>query len=535
MSVGATLLLDSGWAYRVTKKIIEQQAESFQKIFSGLKRAYGVLLSTEGTNTRGKVEARYMIKRQASTITQWIEHLEGTAGMVPIPIRDDGCINFGAIDVDVYDGLDVVGLQRKIQELKLPLTVCMSKSGGVHLYVFMKHPTLAREVVDALQHWALVLGFPGVEIFPKQISLSSEMDVGSGIGVPYYGGQESTQYAIDPINTEPMSVDQFIEHVETVRVTPADFPEIDLNLPEFDGAPPCVLRNIMCGMAEGGRNNGLFDCGVFARAKYPDDYEDRLRRWNQDYCDEALPDREVTAMLKSIQRSATYSYRAKCQGPFCDPAKCRAAEYGRQNLPNANEHVGSAPSVTIDKVVKVMTEPPTYILTVEGENVEGPIDMFINQSVFIRTVADRLQKIPARMKAGAFSHWMNDKLQSADIEEAPEDATPAGMVKMHLIDFFKQRAVPDRERVSMGNVYYDDEEMMYYFRSHDFIDHLKRHRVFGMIGRDLWNIMRHLGAVDARLRYDDSVHRVWKIELDQKSKLAHLPTPEFEDNDDAPY
>lgn len=72
-------------------------------------------------------------------------HLEGKKGVGSIPIDENNQCLFGALDIDEYD-LDLVKLFKKIKQLKLPLTVCRSKSGGAHLYIFLKEKVSATEL-----------------------------------------------------------------------------------------------------------------------------------------------------------------------------------------------------------------------------------------------------------------------------------------------------------------------------------------------------------------------------------------------------
>ena len=69
----------------------------------------------------------------------YAEHLAGKLGLGLVPVRRDGTCRFAAIDIDI-DSIDHPALLQKVLARKLPLTVCRSKSGGAHLYLFMKEP-----------------------------------------------------------------------------------------------------------------------------------------------------------------------------------------------------------------------------------------------------------------------------------------------------------------------------------------------------------------------------------------------------------
>ena len=130
-------------------------------------------------------------------------HLDGTAltdgygntgkrGVVLPPIRksDSKCI-CGAIDVDgeIYNNDDIkIDLLKKVQELKLPLVPCFSKSKGLHLYIFFSDWTDAQVVIDILHTFLHKLGLPqNTECFPKQAKLGPK-DTGNGIMLPFMHG-----------------------------------------------------------------------------------------------------------------------------------------------------------------------------------------------------------------------------------------------------------------------------------------------------------------------------------------------------------
>ena len=77
------------------------------------------------------------------TTEKFERHLKGeypAMGIVPIN-DDDECI-FGAIDIDVYP-LDHK-ITKNIQKKKFPLIMCLSKSGGAHLYSLQKKKLLQK-------------------------------------------------------------------------------------------------------------------------------------------------------------------------------------------------------------------------------------------------------------------------------------------------------------------------------------------------------------------------------------------------------
>lgn len=147
-------------------------------------------------------------------------HLAGERGLVLVPVDASGLCSFGVIDIDDYQ-LDLLGLGRKIDKLRLPLILCRSKSGGAHLY-YLCRARQASPIRELLAKWARLLGYPRAEIFPKQDRLT-DGDTGSAINLPYLGGARNVQVA--PSGDVPL--DKFIDMATGLRDEGAQDEEVE--------------------------------------------------------------------------------------------------------------------------------------------------------------------------------------------------------------------------------------------------------------------------------------------------------------------
>ena len=97
-------------------------ADKFFERFRGLSSAYG----THGEPTREPGKLKWEIKSTARTIRSpvtaelWQKHLDGTAPLGVVAIREDSTCSWGSIDVDQYDR-DFSTLLTKVRETNLPL------------------------------------------------------------------------------------------------------------------------------------------------------------------------------------------------------------------------------------------------------------------------------------------------------------------------------------------------------------------------------------------------------------------------------
>ena len=167
----------------------------FARLFRGLETAYGTFNIT-GKQANGKAKGKASVVRAKRTLVTFERHLNGEQGVGIIPINESNACFWGAIDLDIYP-LDHAALVKSIHRQKLPLVVCRSKSGGGHIYLFLKEAVPAETLQNKLTEIASEIGCAvGTEIFPKQIVLVLERgDTGNFLNLPYFKHDTGLRYA----------------------------------------------------------------------------------------------------------------------------------------------------------------------------------------------------------------------------------------------------------------------------------------------------------------------------------------------------
>ncbi len=128
-------------------------AQQFSQIFEGSKRAHGIFDINDYNNGQKQQGVARTIKTVGATLQNWTDHLEGKVGLGIIPINEDNLVKWGVIDIDTYS-LDLPKLVQKIEDFKLPLIVCRSKSGGAHVFCFTDDWVQAGDMQDKLRELA---------------------------------------------------------------------------------------------------------------------------------------------------------------------------------------------------------------------------------------------------------------------------------------------------------------------------------------------------------------------------------------------
>ena len=171
--------------------------DKFKQIFSGLTIAYGQYQPGDRGENGTKQKGKAFIVRKTVTDELWTNHLAGQGPALGIiPITENNDCRWGCIDIDEYD-LDHVSLIKSIRNLKLPVVLCRSKSGGAHVFLFTKENIPASLMQSKLKQMSIILGYEGSEIFPKQTEILVERgDTGNFLNLPYHNQMKGLRYAI---------------------------------------------------------------------------------------------------------------------------------------------------------------------------------------------------------------------------------------------------------------------------------------------------------------------------------------------------
>src|SRR5215471_4900564 len=160
-----------------------------------------------------------------ATLAHWSQHLYRSSILSVIPLLSDGTCWFACIDYDKYE-LDYIKICHDIAASKFPLLPVVSKSCGLHLFVFFKEPVKAELVIPALHYWAARLGFEkkDYEVFPTS---AGEDKFTRAISMPYGNTFDvlPEQSALAGHGNRQL-LEDCLYLAEKMRITGAELPEI---------------------------------------------------------------------------------------------------------------------------------------------------------------------------------------------------------------------------------------------------------------------------------------------------------------------
>lgn len=457
-------------------------------LFLGLASAHGTHSEPEYDENSSK----WAIKKTARTVREpvtpglWAAHLRGERPLGVVCIREDSQCRWGAIDIDEYRE-DLISVVQRIEQRRLPLVPCRSKSGGLHLFLFLAEWRPAEKVQAVLRDVAASLGLAGSEIFPKQTQVKSDRgDVGNWIVMPYFGGDYDGKLKIQAglkSTGSEMTIAEFITIAHQRRVQLEDVAACVKKAtvarkeangsghgPFWDG-PPCLQHLASIGVPAGGRNTTLFNMATYFKRKYPEAWRDKLDEANRTYLAEPLPSDEVEA-TKKMQERKTYEYQCKTEPlvSHCNSAKCRGCKFGIGN---------SANYPVIHSITRLNITPVTFFVDVPagplGSRLELSSDQLYSFSEFNRACLDQLNVMFTQLKAPEWTRLVNEALSSCEHADAPPDVGLDARFHEALEDFLTNRQRGERlEDLLTGRPYEDVEREAYYFRLRDLEDHLDR-------------------------------------------------------------
>ena len=346
------------------------------KFFDGYRAAYG-LADFEHQEAKvdpesGKKKPVYRWNYEPLTEEVYQAHLNGKLSIGVQPCNENKEARFGVIDIDPkdYDDFNKKFFIDIIQDYDLPLIPIESKSGGLHLCLFMDSFINAKAVVSFLTNLLPLFKLkPNNEIFPKQTELTKHEETGKlkpgqFINLPYYGDKRR---ALN-VDGTPFKLDEFLSVVEANLVSKDQLKIIteDLDKKIYEGVnvdfidgPPCLAEVSKISNKEGfdGRDRFLYNYHVLVKMKYPDDWEKKVKNAPVKFFDEthalAWSDQKLKSKVNSWTKTEKgYTCTADPIASFCKKGICVKKKFGV-----LSGSKGSYPVLTNLRKIEIFEEP----------------------------------------------------------------------------------------------------------------------------------------------------------------------------------
>lgn len=506
-------------------EVIDGVLATFSTLFSGNTSFYGVH-KYRAARPGEKAEGQSWTKISPVTEKNYADHINGLTGLGISPIKEDSTCAFGAIDVDIYDKDDQIkNIVSNIYKWNLPMLPFRSKSGGLHLYLFLepdnktgKLPT-GSETIRVLSQLSSLLSISGQEIFPKQSTWRPGRQ-GNWINLPYFNMDSSQQYLFSKESRRTTFHDA-IKIIQSKRTSLVKL-QSDLEALPFGDGPPCLQQLMLNGgPEEGGRNVFLFNAAIYTKEKDHTSYDVLLDDVN-DSIVHALDEQELTTIKKSVIKKE-YTYECSKQ-PLCDVCNkdlCATRKFGigRNNglfmgvsLGQLTIHRGRG--VSYSWIVELSNTPVTI-------HFDSPRD-FRNQDVFIDQVLAELNYKASRIKAEKWDKILNEALSTA-VEDEPElsdENTVQGRLTKMVLDFIIKYVTNNKIDLERGFAYLDTKKGNVLFKSDDLwkflVDNNKQRNLKSTLFQQ---VLKSMTVTSPTTRIGSKVLRVKSIRISEIENL----------------
>ena len=504
--------------------------DKFKQIFSGLTIAYGQYQPGDRGENGSKQKGKAFIVRKTVTDELWTNHLGGEGPALGIiPITENNDCRWGCIDIDEYN-FDHTSLVKSIRNLKLPLIVCRSKSGGAHVFLFTTENIPASLMQSKLKQMAIILGYEGSEIFPKQTEILVERgDTGNFLNLPYFNNMKGLRYAINDEGNS-CTLEEFYKLYDLYARDKGAVEEIKIEKQKieeaFPGGPPCLNKLASIGFGEGSRNNALFNVAVYYKQSSPDSWEDKIVEANLKYMDPALSNSEVQQLIKSVNRKGYDKYRCKdapinsvCQAGLCR-TKRFGVGYGEEEMP------------VLGSLTKYTSNPPQWFLDVDKKRIELKSEQLYNPGMFALACLDQANKIvPVPKPKDWKQHFLKPMMVELQEVEPLESLDPINELTGLLQDWTTNRQSA-RTLDDIFNKLPFTEEGFTYFRMEDFYSFLKKNN-WDMDKIKTGNLIKRLEDIfveEIRMTIKKQTPRLIKIKTMKKVEASTSTIPYQEEH-----
>ena len=458
--------------------------DKFRKIFNGLEERFGYHVLDQ-SNGDGKKSGTSFTSSYAHTKEMWKAHLEGYKFEVKTksktiqadslglcPIKSDSTCMWGAIDLDEYKP-DVKELYKKIKSLSAPFIPFKSKSGGIHIYIFLTEAVPALLLREKLHSIKNIFGdCKPDKIFPVQKYLNLEKgSAGSWINLPYHNVKNTVRYMIKEDGTAA-SIEEFFEHYERNKVTPSQLKKLKSNIDEgdsgdwFKDGPPCMQALASFGVPKSQRNEVLLDMTRYIKQRYPEEWKDKTLEYNKKFFEpvgKGMSFNEVSNVIGSRDKK-DYTYRCDQDWlkSFCNKEECIKRKFGISGALNSELVLGPLSYVT--------SNPKIWYLGFNGEEVRLSSKELVKQDLAREAATEQTGRTPPKIR-----NWdmqLRGLQEKATEIDAPEESLPTFRLKTTLETFcYNTRVSKDKKKILLGRPFEDEKSIKFTFN--DFFKYLK--------------------------------------------------------------
>ena len=482
--------------------------EKFRKIFTGLEERFGYHIIDYESASEEKKSGVSRTSDYPHTLQMWQAHLRGekfdvlvkgrtikadSLGLCPIINKQNKCW-WGAIDLDNYKP-DIKELFKKLKSINVPFIPFRSKSGGIHLYIFVTEAVsalLMREKLHSIKH---IFGVEKPDrIFPVQKYLDLDKgSAGSWINMPYHNCKNTERYMIKEDGSKA-TLEEFFEAYEKKKITPGQLKKLSCELENdwFKDGPPCLQTLASFGIEKGDRSEVLLEMTRYLKLRFPDEWENKVSLYNTKFFEPkgtGLSYKEVQSTIGSRNKK-DYSYRCDSAhlSKFCNKGQCILRKYGVKSIKGLR-------NAALGPLSYIRSTPRQWFLGFDGDEVKLNSKELTNQQLAREAATEQRGKTPPKMKQADWDAAIIELQERATGEDAPEESNPMFKLKEIMKNFcFKSRRSEDRAQIDR-KPFVDTKKNMVHFTFDTLFTHLVDEKKWKFSEENTHFFLKKMGGV----------------------------------------
>ena len=186
---------------------------------------------------------------------------------------------------------------------------------------------------------------------------------------------------------------------------------------------------------------------------------------------------------------------------------------------------GGGQAIEISAITKYETEnrqSVRWYIEIGGERIEVTTQQLLDQRQLQKLCVEKLNKCPATMPGPKWEQAINSLLESVEIIQDPDDASPQGQFEKMLDSFLTGKVqARHRDEIMNGKPWNDTDEGKVFFRSEDLFIYLEARRFRYQSQHQVWSWLRSTGGDRKTFRIKSKPVKVWSV-----------PAPQFYDDDE---
>jgi hypothetical protein len=246
---------------------------------------------------------------------------------------------------------------------------------------------------------------------------------------------------------------------------------------------------------------------MFFKASRPAAWEDALRDYNRDM-ESPLEDRELASIIRNLgKQDYTYQCKSHPLEAFCQRRPCKKQPFGIDFFIR-QKRMAAMPEIA--GLVKVLTEPPSYKVSIDGAQVECSLDQIVSPILFKKLCFERRNIVVSQPKQHEWDEVLQGLSDAMTEEAAPDSASAYGLLRSLLAAFLGTRTKSDSlDDILLGRAASGDDGRVY-FRVEDFLPKLSAHPKKYSIS-DVYFELRRVGLATRTATLKGAVVELWSV------------------------